>query len=375
MTSPTRTTFPSTFTPDPSYVALALVPGIGRSRLDTLLEKFGTARRILGASSAELQEVHGIGPAAVTAIRDVTPAAGERILRRCAEREIVALAPDDPRFPEQLRRIPDAPALLFAKGRTELLGRACVAIVGTRSHSRYGTEVCRHLAGGAARAGLVVVSGMARGIDAIAHRAALDADGMTVGVLGNGIGVIYPSANRALYERVEREGCLLSEYPPGERPNAGSFQSRNRLISGLARATVVIEAGERSGALITARCASEQSRDVLAVPGPVTSPASLGCNRLIQMGAKPALGLRDILEEYGIGVPGVPSARLPTDLTEGERRMLDAIGSEERHVDELALALSIATAEALAVLTSLEIRGLIVQEPGKRFRKSGSRVP
>ena len=177
------------------------------------------------------------------------------------------LAPDDPRFPPALRQIPDAPTLLFAAGNLDLLCRTAVAIVGSRSHTRYGGEACRHFAGGLARAGVVVVSGMARGIDALAHGAALDVGGGTVGVLGNGLGVVYPAANRALYERVLREGCLLTEHAPGERPNAGSFPRRNRMISGLARATIVVEARERSGALITADCALGQGHDVLAGRG------------------------------------------------------------------------------------------------------------
>ena len=283
------------------------------------------------------------------------------------------LAPEDAAFPRGLREIPDAPTLLFAAGRLELAQRPAVAIVGSRSHTRYGGEACRHFAGGLSRAGLVVVSGMARGIDALAHGAALDAAGGTVGVLGNGLGVVYPAANRALYERVLREGCLLTEHPPGEKPHAGSFPRRNRMISGLARVTLVIEARERSGALITADCALAQGHDVLAVPGPITSPVSVGCNRLIQLGAKPALGLRDVLEEYGIALPSVPSAALPTDLSPDERGVLDVLAGGEEHVDTLASRLGRPAAETLALLTSLEIRGLVGQAPGKMFSRASPR--
>jgi DNA processing protein len=241
-------------------------------------------------------------------------------------------------------------------------------MVGTRNQTRYGAEVARHFAGGLARSGLVVVSGMARGIDATSHTAALDAGGGTVGVLGNGLGMVYPAANKGLYERVGAAGCLLTEYPPGERPHAGSFPRRNRLISGLSRVTLIVEAGDGSGALITADCALRQGRDVLAIPGPITSPLSLGCNRLIQHGAKPALGLRDVLEEYGMADAAVAAARFPTDLTESERRVLDLLGLGVELADDLAARLQCPAAEALATLTSLEIRGLIVQETGKRFR-------
>ena len=178
----------------------------------------------------------------------------------------------------------------------DVFARAAVGIVGSRDHTSYGAEAARLLAAGVASAGAVVVSGMARGIDAIAHAAALDAGGNSVGILGNGFGVIYPAANRVLYERMVARGCLITELPPGERPHAGAFPRRNRLISGLAGVTVVVEAAPTSGALITADCALDQGRVALAVPGPITSPTSIGCNKLIQQGAKPVLTPGDILE-------------------------------------------------------------------------------
>jgi DNA processing protein len=354
---------------DAAYVALALVPGVGRARLDVLLGAFETPAAVLAASVDRLAALPGLSRAAATAIHTADPLTGEHAIARAERAGGQVLAPDDERFPPALREIPDAPTLLFAAGRLELLHRPAVAIVGSRSHTRYGGEACRHFAGGLARAGLVVASGMARGIDALAHGAALDAGGGTVGILGNGLGVVYPAANRALYERVLREGCLLTEHPPGEKPHAGSFPRRNRMISGLARVTLVVEARERSGALITADCALAQGHDVLAVPGPITSPVSVGCNRLIQLGAKPALGLRDVLEEYGIALPHVPSAALPTDLSPDERGVLDLLAAGDEHVDALAARLGRPAAETLAVLTSLEIRGLVGQAPGKIFSR------
>jgi DNA processing protein len=262
--------------------------------------------------------------------------------------------------------------LLFALGRLGLLQQPAVAIVGSRSHSRYGAEACRHFAAGLGRAGLVVVSGMARGIDAVAHLASLDAGAGTIGVLGNGLGVVYPAANRALCDRVAALGCLLTEHAPGERPHAGSFPRRNRLISGLARVTLVVEASAKSGALITADCALAQGREVQAVPGPITSPTSVGCNRLIQQGAKPALGLRDVLEEYGLAPDDAPSATIPTDLTPDERQVLNALSVEPERVDDLGARSALDAGQVLAVLTSLEIRGLAVQEAGKLFRRAGT---
>jgi len=359
---------------DEAYLTLALVPGIGRARLEMLLAAFGSAHAALEAPPDALQRVPGISPAAATAIASADRAAAARALGRARAMGGAVLLPADAAFPQRLREIPDAPTYLFVLGRTELLAREALAVVGSRTHTRYGGEVTRHFAAGAARAGLVVVSGMARGLDAAAHGAALDAGGDTVGILGNGLGVVYPSANRRLYERMAAEGCLVTEFPPGERPNAGSFQRRNRLISGLARATLVTEARERSGALITANCALAQGRDVLAVPGPITSPISRGCNRLIQEGAKPVLGLRDVLEEYGLG--DAPAVTLPSDLSDAERRVLDVLILGVEHVDELAQRTSGSVADALAVLTSLEIRGLVSQAPGKVFRTVlGPEVP
>ena len=353
-----------------SYVALALVPGVGRARLTALLAAFQTADAVLGASITALRAVPGITLACATAITRAKRQDSERILREVAGQGSVALLPGDPGFPRFLREIPDAPTLLFAKGKLELMHTTSIAIVGSRVHTRYGAEVCRHFASGLAQHGIVVVSGMARGLDAVAHTAALDVSGGTVGVLGNGLGVIYPSANRALYERVGNEGCLVTEYPPGERPNAGSFTRRNRLISGLARATLVVEARDGSGALVTADCALTQGREVLAVPGPITSPVSNGCNRLIQSGAKAALGLRDVFEELGVAwTDSAPSISLPGGLGDAERRMLDLLALGDEHVDDLAFRVATPPAEVLAALTSLEIRGLVTQLPGKVFRR------
>src|SRR6185295_7935381 len=225
-----------------------------------------------------------------TAIKATPLAAGRQLVETCDRIGARILVPDDAEFPAPLRVIPEPPPVLFAMGDLGLLQRPALAIVGSRDHSAYGQTVARASAMLAARAGLVVVSGMARGLDAVAHAGALDANGGTIGVLGNGLGVIYPAANRALYERVLQHGLLLSEFPPGERPHAGSFPRRNRLISGLARATLVIEAGVTSGALITAGTALDQGRDVLAVPGPILGAHSVGTNRLLRDGAIPFLG-------------------------------------------------------------------------------------
>ncbi len=357
--------------PDAAYVTLASVPGIGRARLELLLNKFGSAANALEASYDALRGVPTLSKAAATAIKSADIETGTRIIRRTDALGAHVLIPSDARFPTLLKAIPDAPTMLFALGQVNALNADGVAIVGSRDHTRYGAAACRHFAGAAARAGLVVVSGLARGLDAVAHDSCLEAGGRTVGVLGNGLGIVYPAANRALYDRVASDGCLLTEFPPGERPHAGSFPRRNRLISGLAQAVLVIEARITSGALITADCALAQAREVLAVPGPITSPMSAGCNRLIQQGAKAALELRDMLEEYGLSDENAvaPGVRIPNNLGDAERRVLDVLDAGGEHVDNVARRLRQPPAEVLAVLTSLEIRGLVNQEPGKVFRR------
>ena len=362
-----------------ALLALAELPGIGPGRIRALVAQFGGAAAALRAPQQAIAALPGFSRAAATAIRALAIARGHAILDGVERLGARVLLPTDADFPPLLREIPDAPPVLFVWGDPALLRRPTAAIVGSRDPSRYGVDAARLLAGGVARAGVVVASGMARGIDAVAHTAALDAGGASVGVLGNGFGVIYPAANRALYERMVRDGgCLVSEFPPGERPHAGAFPRRNRLISGLAAATVVVEAAPPSGALQTADCALDQGRTVLAVPGPITSPTSLGPNKLIQQGAKPALSAADILEELGPGVggpapsPGVarsPETRAPAprDLTPLQRALWDALAAEPRHVDALVRAGGGDTGTVLTALTELELRGLVAQRPGMVF--------
>src|SRR6266581_1583018 len=368
-----------------AYLALAQIPGIGAARLRALIAAFGSAGGAIQAPHGALASLPGFSKAAATAIRGAAVRRGAEVLAEVAKLGAVVLLPEDAAFPALLREVPEPPALLFAWGDVALLARPAVAIVGSRNHSTYGAEAARLLAAGVASAA-VVVSGMARGIDAIAHAAALDAGGASVGVLGNGFGVVYPAANRALYDRMVARGCLITECPPGERPHAHTFPRRNRLVSGLAAATVIVEAAVGSGALITADAALDQGRAVLAVPGPITSPTSLGCNKLIQQGAKPALCAGDILEELGLpgtadpgpmargqtpertsASPGAPPQGQPPDLTELQRSLWDALASEPKHVDALVAAARAETSAVLTALTELEMRGLVKQEPGMRF--------
>ncbi|MGE0440734.1 MAG: DNA-processing protein DprA [Gemmatimonadales bacterium] len=353
-----------------AYLALSLASGIGTVRLGELKRFFGTWTGALAAPVALLGTVPSMNRAAAAAVAAADRRQAVRILDMVTRLGAFVLTPYDAGFPEELSHIPDPPALLFGAGRRELLGRPGVALVGTRHPSSYGVEVTRRLAADAAAAGLVVVSGMARGLDAVAHWAAVEAGGDTIGILGNGIDVVYPAANRALYHRVIRDGLLLTEFPPGERPNAGSFPRRNRLISGLARATVIIEAAGRSGALITARTALDQGREVLAVPGPITSRTSVGPNELIRDGAAPVLGADDLLRPFGLSAaPGAGVRPEEAGLREDLRRVFEVLDGVPRTIDALAVELGLATGATLACLAELEIVGL-AERNGQEFRRA-----
>jgi DNA processing protein len=358
---------------DPSqrdaHIALALTPGVGPRRFGHLLERFGTPLGALMAPSASLGTVPGISRAAATAISNQSPDAGVRVRREVEELGGRCLVPDDPAYPSILNDIPDPPLVLFAIGSLDLLDAPAVALVGSRDHSSYGGRMTRSIAAVAAKAGVVVVSGMARGLDAEAHAAALDAGGGTIGVLGNGLGVVYPAANRKLYRRVEQEGLLLTEFPPGEKPHAGSFPRRNRVISGLAQVTVVVEAASGSGTLITVGAALEQGREVMAVPGNVTSPTSVGTNGLLRDGATPLLLPTDLLAYYDSSpvVPETVNSPPRPKLTPEEERVFGALGRAPVHLDVLARTINEPIAAVLDRLCALELAGLIEQHPGRLF--------
>ncbi len=353
-----------------AHVALALTPGIGPGRFARLIKAFGSPHGALAAPFAQLGTVPGLSRAAATALVSQQPAAGTVVRKAVEALGGVCLLPDDPEFPRALKPIPGTPVVLFAIGNLGLLTKPAVAIVGSRDHSDYGQRTTRRVATAAAEAGITVVSGMARGLDAEAHSAALEAGGGTIGVLGNGLGVVYPAANRRLYQRVQREGLLLTEHPPGDKPHAGSFPKRNRLISGLARATVVIEAAAGSGTLITVETALDQGRDVLAVPGPITSPTSVGTNRLIRDGAMPLLVPNDLLELYGLQATTrrerVPSTPIPQLSTE-DARLVAVLGAAPVQLDVLAETVRQPVADVLDRLCALELEGVVEQRAGRLF--------
>lgn len=367
-------------------LAIALIPGIGSARVRTLLRTFGGALEAIRAPQRAILELEDFTPVSAAALRACRPEAGLEILEQLRALGARGLLADDPDYPLLLAETSDAPPVLFAWGELTQLHRIGVAVVGSRECTEYGSRATRTLVSAiAARPEVAVVSGMARGIDAVAHEAALDVGGASVGVLGNGFGVVYPPRNRALYDRMLRKGCLVTEMPPGVPPHRGAFPRRNRIVSGLSRAVVVAEAAVGSGALITADFALDQGRVVLAVPGPITSPTSTGCNKLIQQGAKPVLVPGDILEE--IGITGIgdwgleigngptnpqspisnPPRAAPPDLDDLQRSLWDAMGAEVRHVDALVAIGGGDTGKVLTALTELELRGVVRQEAGMRF--------
>jgi DNA processing protein len=359
-----------------AYLALTQVPGMGPARLQTLLSAFHTALGAHSAPFAVLKTLPGFSRAVAGAVKATPLRAGRKIAEDAANLGAEVLLPADAGYPALLRNIPDPPPVLFALGNTSLLQRPAAAIVGSRDHSAYGAGVCRALSAAAAELGIVVVSGMARGLDAVAHTAALDVGGPTIGVLGNGLGVIYPAANRILYERVARDGLLVTEFPPGERPTVGSFPRRNRLISGLCRVTVVVEAAVGSGALITAGAALDQGREVMAVPGNITSLVSGGSNRLIRDGAAPVLDAADLLQHFPecATLPGrragKPVSRsLPEALSPEERELAVLLGPDAVHPDELATRFRRPVGEVLGLISGLEIAGVVEQCPGRLFRR------
>jgi DNA processing protein len=357
-----------------AYLALALLEQLGPHRLAALLSHFGSARAVLGASATQLRGIAGLPAALVAAIRNTHADAVPALLAEAARVGQALLVPPADDFPSALRSIPEPPVLLWARGALSHLHAPAVAIVGSRDHTRYGEEIARELAVVAARAGIAVVSGMARGLDAVAHQGALDAGGPTIGVLGCGVDIMYPRQNADLFARMYAHGLLVSECPPGQKPDSpGAFPRRNRLISGLARATVVVEAAEGSGTMLTVSAALAQGREVLVVPGPVNSSTSRGTNRLLRDGATPLLEPVDLLALFGAVVPVASDIALqppPCTLSPTEARVLDALGGTGSHVDDLALAIGLPVGELLATLLGLEIGGLAQALPGGHYRRA-----
>ncbi len=352
-----------------ALLQLRRLPRVGDARCADLLQKFGSARLALEGLRADGATVDASG-------EDWAAAQ----LARAAELGARFIAIDDEAYPELLRQIPDPPIYLFVRGREDLLREPGVAIVGSRRCTSYGKDVARRFGRDLAGRGVIVVSGLALGIAAAAHVGALEA-GNTVAVLGCGADVPYPAAHRALYERVLAEGAIVSELPLGTKPQAGSFPRRNRIISGLSLGVIIAEAPQRSGALITARCAAEQNREVFAIPGEITNPRCAGCHSLLRDGACLVRDAQDVVDELWTRLPrqvqmgggeaadavadAVAVAENPVDDDAG--RLLQLLETGAQHVDGLTRDSGMAPAQVLQLMLRLELAGMVEALPGGAY--------
>jgi DNA processing protein len=359
-------------------VRLSLVSGVGPLLRKALLERFETPAAVLRASRDELQSVQGIGPKTATRIR----AAQEEInaeleLQIAADHGIDVLTESSDDYPRPLKTIHDPPGVLFRRGTPNAQDEMAVAIVGTRHATRYGLAQAERLAGSLARTGFTVVSGLARGIDAAAHRGALAAGGRTIAVIASGLLEIYPPEHDKLAEEVAANGYLVSEAPPRMLPLSGAFPQRNRIISGLTLGTIVVEAAERSGALITARHAYEQGREVFAVPGPIDSRLSRGCHALIKDGAKLVESIDDVLAELGPLAENIERddgslLTKPAELmlNEIEQQVLAAIETSPTSMDEVMKASGLPIHRVLSTISVLEMRRLVRRVSGTQVARA-----
>ena len=367
-----------------------------------LLRHFGTPEDVFYADAGEILLTEGITREQAAILEDHRLDTADRVLADCQRLDLRLLTIQDAEYPGRLKNIYDPPCLLYVKGRLPAFDEeVAVAVVGTRDATPYGISSAEKLGYGLTKGGAVVVSGLAKGIDAAATRGALRAGGVTVGVVGNGLDVQYPYESRYLYEDVAAAGVLLSEYAPGTEPAKNHFPARNRILSGLSLATLVVEAPERSGALITADTAVEQGRDVFAVPGPIDAPNSVGCNRLIREGAVLTADAWDLLQEYEARFPDKlrreearkepekvgyearqkeeprpvpPSLRLSdpaVSLTDDQIALLRALSDQEPiQVDDLIEQTGIPTRRVLSALTLLEIEQYVQQHSGKHYTRA-----
>jgi len=343
-------------------VGLSLLPGIGPARFQKLLAQMRDPERAWRANEAELQRA-GVEAASIPALlerrRSLSLEAEMEKLRRL---EVRVLSIYDAEYPLRLKEIPGAAPLLYVRGDLPP-EESSVGVVGTRGPTVYGKEIAARVVPELVRAGLTIVSGLARGIDTIAHRAALDVGGRTIAVLGCGIDVVYPAENRSLFNRIPQRGAIVTEYPIGTKPDAFNFPARNRIISGLSLGTVVVEAGHTSGALITADYALEQNREVFAFPGRATDRGSFGCNRLIRDGrAKLVTGTEDILAELDLTVAVQQlEIKVAIPANDEESRLLALLSHEPVHVDDLVRQSSLTAPVVASTLVMLELKGSVRQ--------------
>ena len=352
------------------WLGFSTVNGVGPMRVRALLERFGDLERAWKAPEDALRAA-GLDRRAIANLQR----ARHTLNLDALEAQLDALGAhaitlQDPHYPALLREIADAPPVLYVKGRLQAGDRWAVAFVGTRRATVYGREMTRRLVEALASTGITVISGLALGIDAVAHRAALEAGGRTIAVLGCGIDRVYPPEHRKLAAAITQHGALVTEFPPGTPPEAKNFPVRNRLISGLSLGVVVVEAPKRSGALLTANVAADQGRDVFAVPGNATSASSTGANRLIQNGAKLVLDAQDILDELNLDYTAVETrtrvhALVPDDPIQAQIAAL--LSDTPIHIDELYRLSGLPVAQVSSTLVVMELKGLVLRHEGMYY--------
>jgi DNA processing protein len=364
-----------------SWLALTLTPGIAARLSARLLREYGSPEGVFRASLTGIESCNVPAPAAQAIFK-------KQMFWR-AEKELDALRRvggklvnwKDPEYPQSLLQIYDPPVILYVRGDAEILNSPSLSIVGTRRPTVYGTQMAERMGRDLASRGLTIVSGLARGIDAIAHQGATAVDGRAIGVLGTGIDVCYPKENKKLYEKVLERGAIISEFPTGSHPAPENFPVRNRIIAGMPLGVIIVEGKQYSGSLITARLAMEFGREVFGVPGNVTQEVSFAPNLLIKQGAKLVTNAEDVIEELPTPVraalvkaEAVEAAQrnllLVDGLTPVQRRLYEMLSAEEsRHIDDLVDTSGLNSSEVLATLFDLEMKGIIRQLPGKQFSK------
>lgn len=350
------------------WVGFNMVKGIGSVRFRALLETFGSAEAAWNASPEALLD-SGLSSKIVESFQRVRKGVSlEQISERIQSLGVQVLTWDDENYPRHLKEIDQPPPVLYVRGSLSPEDDWAVAIVGTRKVTAYGRQVAEEVATALAHNGVTIVSGMARGIDSIAHQAALNTGGRTLAVLGSGVDLIYPPENRKLASQIIEHGALVSDYALGTQPDGQNFPPRNRIISGLSLAVIIVEAGVTSGALITASFAAEQGRDVFAVPGNINAPQSQGTNRLISDGAQPLLNPQDVLEALNLTMVTEHQAvrvALPTDPVEA--RLYKLLSHEPMHVDEIRAQANMPIEAVSATLSMMELKGMVRHVGGMNY--------
>jgi len=357
------------------WIALGRVKGLGGVSFKKLAARFADPTEAFAASARDLEQIQGLDKDVISGLLNFSEWKEiDEEIRRVEDADATIVPFTDRSYPARLRMIPDPPPFLYVKGEFRAEDDKAVAIVGSRSASEYGCRMARDLSRDLASMGFTVVSGMARGIDGMAHETALNAGGRTIAVLGSGVDRAYPPEHGGLYRRISENGAVVSEQPIGARPMAFNFPARNRLISGLSLGVVVVEATEKSGSLITASLALEQGREVFAVPGEAGASRSRGTHRLIRQGAKLVENVRDIVEEIapqlatGAGAVDQPPRQLPQNASEAARKIFALLQERSLQIDEVIENSGFSPSKVSEVLLELELQGHLQQLPGKRFR-------